>query len=386
MADQKVTDLTALSSLATGDTMYIVDVSDTTDGASGSSKKTLLSTITTYIASLAETLTNKTLTSPVINTGISGTAITDEDDMVSDSATKVPTEQSVKAYVDSGTVTMTNKTLTSPKIGTAILDTNGNEVIKTPATASAVNEVTITNSATGNHPIVSATGGDTNIDLLLRSKGTGSARHSGTYDGWVDANETWTYASASTITIPAGGASRYAKGDRLKFTQTTVKYAVVITVADTLLTIAVNNDYTVANAAITANYYSHEMNPLDYPHWFGYDPTYTGFSSSPTADQQYRIDGNMITIRFVATGTSNSATFNMTVPVTPLTIGGASEQFIVLVVDNSTRPNQVGVIGILHSSADLKVGINPASSGGNVYGGFTTSGTKGLEGTVLFKF
>lgn len=47
----------------------------------------------------AETFTNKTLTSPVINTGVSGTAIADEDDMASDSASKVPTQQSVKAYV-----------------------------------------------------------------------------------------------------------------------------------------------------------------------------------------------------------------------------------------------------------------------------------------------
>ncbi len=49
----------------------------------------------------AQTLTSKTLTSPVINTGVSGTAIDDEDNMASDSATKVPTQQSVKAYADS---------------------------------------------------------------------------------------------------------------------------------------------------------------------------------------------------------------------------------------------------------------------------------------------
>ena len=49
----------------------------------------------------SQTLTNKTLTSPVINTGVSGTAIVDEDNMASDSATKIPTQQSVKAYVDS---------------------------------------------------------------------------------------------------------------------------------------------------------------------------------------------------------------------------------------------------------------------------------------------
>lgn len=54
------------------------------------------------IATLAgtETFTNKTLTSPVLNTGLSGTAFLDEDDMVSDSATKAASQQSIKAYVD----------------------------------------------------------------------------------------------------------------------------------------------------------------------------------------------------------------------------------------------------------------------------------------------
>lgn len=94
-------------------------------------------------------------------------------------------------------------------------------------------------------------------------------------DGWVSAASTWTYASASTITVPSGAASIYQKGDRLKFTQTTVKYAVVVGVADTVLTIAVNTDYTVANAAISANYYSHQANPLGYPNWFAYTATFT---------------------------------------------------------------------------------------------------------------
>ena len=47
-----------------------------------------------------EALTNKTLTSPVINTAISGTAFKDEDDMSSNSATAVASQQSIKAYVD----------------------------------------------------------------------------------------------------------------------------------------------------------------------------------------------------------------------------------------------------------------------------------------------
>lgn len=48
----------------------------------------------------SQTLTSKTLTSPVLNGSLSGTAFLDEDDMTSNSATKVASQQSIKAYVD----------------------------------------------------------------------------------------------------------------------------------------------------------------------------------------------------------------------------------------------------------------------------------------------
>ena len=48
----------------------------------------------------SQTLTNKTLTSPIINTSVSGTAILDEDDMSSNSATQIATQQSIKAFVE----------------------------------------------------------------------------------------------------------------------------------------------------------------------------------------------------------------------------------------------------------------------------------------------
>ena len=56
------------------------------------------STVTTLAGS--QTLTNKTLTSAVLNTGVSGTAVLDEDNMSSNSATKLATQQSIKTYVD----------------------------------------------------------------------------------------------------------------------------------------------------------------------------------------------------------------------------------------------------------------------------------------------
>jgi len=54
-----------------------------------------------------------------------------------------------------------------------INDENGNEQIVFQTTSSAVNQFDITNAATGNPPQLSATGGDSNIDLNLLAKGTG---------------------------------------------------------------------------------------------------------------------------------------------------------------------------------------------------------------------
>tara|TARA_R110002073_G_scaffold79657_7_gene192135 strand:- start:641 stop:4846 length:4206 start_codon:yes stop_codon:yes gene_type:complete len=143
---------------------------------------TIDSTVTTLTGT--QVLTNKTLTSPVINTGISGTAI-DNTGTLGTSTTKVPTQNAVKTYVDaqvtasdldfqgdsggalsidldsetltvaggtgiattgssntltvdidstvttlSGTQTLTNKTLTSPKI---------NEDVAVTATATELN-------------------------------------------------------------------------------------------------------------------------------------------------------------------------------------------------------------------------------------------------------
>ena len=164
------------------------------------------------------------------------TAIADEDDMSSNSATALATQQSIKAYVDSqvtaqdldfqgdsggalnidldsetltiaggtgidtsgsgntltvaidntvatltGTQTLTNKTLTSPTLTTpkiaddgAITDAAGNEQIIFQQTANAVNAIEVTNAATGNGVKIGSAGGDANIDLILDPKGSGT--------------------------------------------------------------------------------------------------------------------------------------------------------------------------------------------------------------------
>lgn len=69
----------------------------------------------------------------------------------------------------------------TPKVAASINDTNGNEVIKIPATASATNEITVTNAANGGAPKISASGSsDANVNLNLQGKGTGSLQINGT--------------------------------------------------------------------------------------------------------------------------------------------------------------------------------------------------------------
>jgi hypothetical protein len=53
-----------------------------------------------------QTLTNKTINSPVLNTAVTGSAILDEDSMSSNSNTKLATQQSIKAYVDGSITTL----------------------------------------------------------------------------------------------------------------------------------------------------------------------------------------------------------------------------------------------------------------------------------------
>jgi hypothetical protein len=108
--------------------------------------------------------------------------------------------------VDTGTVsltgvqTLTNKTLTAPILD-EINDSNGNEEIIFTTTASAVNEITIANAATGNRPDISVTGDDTNIGLSVSTKGTGLILFN---DGAYNADATLT--DGATITWDVGSS------------------------------------------------------------------------------------------------------------------------------------------------------------------------------------
>lgn len=226
---------------------------------------------------------------------IIGGSVLDEDDMASNSATKLATQQSIKAYVD-------------------------------------------------------AAGGGT---------------------GWTTAPGTWTYASPTTITVPSGAASIYQKGDRIKLTQTTAKYFAIVDVADTLLTVTGGSDYSVANAAITSPYYSHQANPLGYPGSFAYTPTITsevGTFTTTSATAKFSVLGTRCFYTFAVTVTTvGSATGGMDVTV-PIA-ADAIQTYPAYGFNNATGSALMGEVNAT-SAIRIKKYDNsqPATTGGNVHG------------------
>jgi len=101
-------------------------------------------------------------------------------------------------------------------------------------------------------------------------------------NGWVEADETWTYASATTFTISGDKRGKYQVYDKIKLTQTTDKYFNIIAVSysspNTTITVDGLGIYTLANATITSPYFSKVETPQGFP-----QREVTLFSGTPSA-------------------------------------------------------------------------------------------------------
>lgn len=115
----------------------------------------------------------------------------------------------------SGSETLSGKTLTAPKIASTgfIADANGNEQIVFVTTASAVNEFTITNAATGNPPELKASGSNTDISIKITPKGAGTTIFGGTTAqiafGGVTASDGLLQFNGSSIRCLTGNAGAF---------------------------------------------------------------------------------------------------------------------------------------------------------------------------------
>lgn len=119
----------------------------------------LKAAIKSYYDSVSATMTNKTLTSPVLNTGVSGTAVLDEDDMSSNSNTKVATQQSIKAYVDASITAAKSALLPVGSIVVLGVSTNPATLYGFGTWTAIAGRVLVGKDASGTFSTLNATGG-----------------------------------------------------------------------------------------------------------------------------------------------------------------------------------------------------------------------------------
>jgi hypothetical protein len=165
-----------------------------------------------YIDSGSITLANKTLTSPVINTGVSGTAIQDDDNFASASASKLASSESIKAYVDAQ-LTAQDVDITTDS-GTIAIDLDsetltisGGEGIDTSATGNAVT-IAGEDASTSNKGVASF-----HSDNFAVSSGAVTIKDGGVANAEL-VNSSITVASGGDSTaIALGGTATFSAGE-----------------------------------------------------------------------------------------------------------------------------------------------------------------------------
>lgn len=203
--------------------------------------------------------------------------------------------------------------------------------------------------------------------------------------GWIPDANVWTYVSATSFTVSGNLTGTYAKGTKLKWSESgTVKYGVVASSSysspTTTVTMIATTSYAMAASPDSNSTYYSLGYPTDFPSTFGWSPTsFTGFSTNPsTTLSSWAVNGRNMTITFAmfTAGTSNAATFTVALPIA----SAMTADMICSVEDSGTE--QIGCMYITAASGTLAFGKGVTSAAG----GFTTSGSKNATGILTYPF
>ena len=245
-----------------------------------------------------ETLTNKTLTSPVINTSVSGSAFLDEDNFSSNSATKLASQQSIKVYVDAAASSV-DADGAAASAAAALVSKNAAAASATTASTGAT---TATNYATKINGAVTGSDfsskawavGGTNV---TSTGSRGAAKEWATTTGAaVDTSEFSSKEYALGTTLTTGSSKQWSLGGGSSFTEGTAVAGGVFSAKKYAANAAAS-----ASVAASGQIYSTVVNQ-------------TGASLSPalSADGTYYLcdtSSNNITVTMPVIGTSEGVKY-----------------------------------------------------------------------------
>jgi len=179
--------------------------------------------------------------------------------------------------------------------------------------------------------------------------------------GWFAPNETWTYVSPTTFTVPGDQTAKYHKGTKIKLTQTTEKYFYVIGSSygapNTTVTVTGGSDYSLANAAITLPFFSYAETPQGFPGWFNWTPTPSGYSVT-NAVYRFFLQGRKCTImvREATAGNSTNAAHTLTAPIPAVTLANALWITTLSGTDNSVTLTVPGRAFMISAGTTITLG------------------------------
>jgi hypothetical protein len=202
----------------------------------------------------------------------------------------------------------------------------------------------------------------------IESMGAASDWNSATVD-------TATRVSNTTFTTTTDLTAIWQKGFKLKFTDTTTKYAYVVGLsayAAGSMTVTIAGDALVGNPS--SFYVSTMAVPLGFPGTFTSTVTTTGWSGTPTQSVKWSLLGSVCTIWFSISGTSNATSTSFVLPIP------------------ATTPYAEGVLGLAqNNTAYLTVAARLAITGTDITfytnmssAAWTGSGTKEIRGTISY--
>jgi len=153
-------------------------------------------------------------------------------------------------------------------------------------------------------------------------------------NGWTNPYQTWTRESDNSFSEPIDATLKYQKGDKIRYKQGAgYKYQYVISIGaysggKTIITTTGGSDYIfTSGTAITDNYYSHQENPIGFPAYFNFIPTWTGITlgNSTLNIGKFSLIGNIINYEVSLTIGSTGSVTGAIVAGLPVTITNSSD-------------------------------------------------------------